>query len=172
MSPQNDDRESIWTVTQGAKKWYFLAFFALFLAGMGLAASYEVIEEGSGKSTLNQLTAILGHAGSIAIGSAVVAMMVADVLIVSLSFIWSRIMVLAERYLKHLREKRLAEGRAEGLVEGRAEGRVEGLVESRADLEAALEQARQNGEDSRVIAAYEKMLKSIDARLHNNPSHP
>ena len=126
---------------------------------MGLAASYEVMEEGSGKSALNLLTAILDHAGSIAIGSAVVAMMVADVLIVSLSFIWSRIMVLAERYLKHLREKRLAEGRADLGTEMRSE------------LEAALEQARQNGEDSRVIAAYEKMLKSIDARLHNNPSH-
>lgn len=163
MSPQNDDRESIWTVTQGAKKWYFLAFFALFLAGMGLAVSYEVMEEGSGKSTLNLLTDILDHAGSVAIGSAVVAMMVADVLIVSLSFIWSRIMVLAERYLKHLREKRLAEGRAEG--------RADLGTEMRSELEAALEQARQNGEDSRVIAAYEKMLKSIDARLHNNPSH-
>ena len=170
MSPQNDDRESIWTVTQGAKKWYFLAFFALFLTGMGLVASYEVIEEGSGKSTLNLLTAVLDHAGSIAIGSAVVAMMLADVLVVSLSFIWSRIMVLAERYLRHLREKRLAEGRAEGLVEGRAEGlvegRAEGLVEGRAEtrakLQAALEEARQNGEDARVIAAYEKMLKAID----------
>ena len=55
-------------------------------------------------------------------------------------------MVLAERYLKHLREKRLAEGRAQ----------------ARAKLEAALEEARQNGEDSRVIAAYEKMLRTID----------
>ena len=150
MSPQNDYRESIWTVTQEAKKWYFLAFFALFLTSMGLVASYEVVEEGNGRSALNLITAIFDHAGSIAIGSAVVAMIVADIMVVSLSFIWSRIMVLAERYLRHLREKRLAEGRAEA------------RAETRAKLEAALEEARRNGEDSRVLAAYEKMLRAID----------
>ena len=59
-------------------------------------------------------------------------------------------MVLAERYLRHLREKRLAEGRAEA------------RAEMRTDLEAALEEAQRNGEDARVIAAYEKMLRAID----------
>ena len=59
-------------------------------------------------------------------------------------------MVLAERYLRHLREKRLAEGRAQA------------QAETRIKLQAALEEARQNREDARVIAAYEKMLKAID----------
>ena len=58
-------------------------------------------------------------------------------------------MVLAERYLRHLREKRLAEGRAETRAEC-------------APMEAALEEAQRNGEDSRVIAAYQKMLRAID----------
>ena len=66
--PDSNERESIWTVAPRTKKFYFLAFFVLFIIGMSVVAANESLEGVRGaKSPLNVLVNILSYAGSLAI---------------------------------------------------------------------------------------------------------
>ncbi len=150
-----DYRESIWTVDARTKKFYFTAFFLLFIAGMSVAATNESLEGVSQRnSILAIMTSVLGHAGSLAIGSATISMIAAEAR--------SVIMVLTERWLQRVREERRAEGRAEGRAQERAE--------LRAVIQSKLDMARKAGDSSR-IQAYEEVLRDLDAAGSSTPNH-
>lgn len=151
----NNERESIWTVDSRTKRFYFTAFFLLFIAGMSVAATNESLEGVSQRnSVLAILTAVLGHAGSLAIGSATISMIAAEAR--------SVIMVLTERWLQRVREERRAEGRAEGRAQERAE--------LRAVIRGKLDKARKAGDSSRV-EAYEEVLRDLDTAESSTPNH-
>ena len=147
----NNERESIWTVDSRTKKFYFTAFFLLFIAGMSVVATNESLEGVSQRdSVLTILTAILGHAGSLAIGSATISMIAAEAR--------SVIMVLTERWLQRVREER------------RAEGRAQERAEFRAIIQNKLDKAIKAGDSSRV-EAYEEVLRELDTAVNSTPNH-
>ena len=144
--PDSNERESIWTVAPRTKKFYFLAFFVLFIIGMSVVAANESLEGVRGaESPLNVLVTILSHAGSLAIGSATISMIAAEA--------GSFTMVLTEKWLERIREQRRAEGRAE----------------ARKVIQRALAKARESGDASR-IEAYEELLLTFDVN-DNLPSN-
>ena len=147
----NNERESIWTVDSRTKRFYFTAFFLLFIAGMSVAATNESLEGVSQRnSVLAILTAVLGHAGSLAIGSATISMIAAEAR--------SVIMVLTERWLQRVREER------------RAEGRAQERAELRSVIRGKLDKARKAGDSSRV-EAYEEVLRDLDTAESPTPNH-
>ena len=102
-------RESIWSVPREAKPVYFIAFGALFLSGLAVLVYRSTGQAGG---WLDKVVDVWNDAGPLAIASAALAMIMAEVL--------GGVMVLAKGLndrLEKAREARRQEGRQEGRQE-------------------------------------------------------
>ena len=134
------ERESIWTVAPGTKDRYFLFFYTFLITGLVLAGISVSSNRHPEDSFLDVVLSMWGMAGSIAIGSAAVAMFLAESIGVS--------MVLADRLRRHF-EKRDRRKSLESLVE---------------ELQEKLDEARRANR-AEAVAAYQFVLREAERRL-------
>ena len=151
QQPQ-EERQSIWSVTQTEQAVYFGLFSTFAAAGMLFLLSCEIFaEEPSGY--LQLIRFFITHAGAVGIGAATTALAAMEAQ--KFAMVLGR--YLEEKYFipkrNKLHRKLIEEGRQKGLQEGRQEGRQEGHQEGRQEQDTLWqewlerrEQAREAGE--------------------------
>ena len=118
--PDDDARESMWSVPRRFARVYFILFSALGIAGIVWSAWYEIAHNSAGKSWYDIVNATIEKFPSVLMGAAFISFIITETVMVLYSIYQDR---MKKRY-KRIR----AEGVAEGIDKGRAEGVAEGIA--------------------------------------------
>ena len=133
--PDDDARESMWSIPRRFARVYFILFSALGIVGIVWSAWYEIAHNSAGKSWYDIVNATIEKFPSVLMGAAFISFIITETVMVLYSIYQDR---MKKRY-KRIRAEGVAEGRAEGVVEGRAEGVAEGRAEGVAQGIALIE---------------------------------
>ena len=145
-TPQPEDRESIWSIYRRDARTFFRLVTLLWLVALAYvsfktlnapAAEWKSAASWPWWQTAGDFSlAVLSDFSSVAIGIAILAMLLTRPLNLSGELLMSLYQAMVNRFVIPVIEKHRDEGRVEGRVEGRAEGRVEGRVKGRAETNA------------------------------------
>ena len=134
-TPQPEDRESVWSVSRRDARTFFRLLSLLWLVGLAYIAyrtPYQPATAGSGLPPVpwwqvagDYIVATLGEFGPVAVGIAIIAMLLTRPLNITGELLMSLYQAMVNRYVIPVIERHKAEGRAEGRTQGRAEGKAE-----------------------------------------------
>ena len=116
--PDDDARESMWSVPRRFARVYFILFSALGMAGIVWSAWYEIAHNSAGKSWYDIVNATIEKFPPVLMGAAFISFIITETVMVLYSIYQDR---MKKRY-KRIRAEGVAQGRAEGVAEGKAEG--------------------------------------------------
>ena len=122
--PDDDARESMWSVPRRFARVYFILFSALGIAGIVWSAWYEIAHNSAGKSWYDIVDATIEKFPSVLMGAAFISFIITETVMVLYSIYQDR---MKKRY-KRIRAEGVAQGRAEGVSQGVAQGRAEGIA--------------------------------------------
>ena len=136
--PQQEDRDSIWSIPLGRRALYFGLFTLYASAGIGFLLWYEIF--GHTADTWQQtVLSITQGIGVTTVGAAGLALLTIEgpenVMVVA-DYLRKRLIEPLEERRRQEAEQRQREARERGLAEGRAEGRAEGEAQTQAAWEA------------------------------------
>ncbi len=145
-TPQPEDRESIWSISRKDARTFFRLVGILWIAGMvhvshrarhNPAAAWNIPTAEPGgpwpQYAGDFVIVALNDFGGIAIGIAIIAMLLTRPVNLAGEIIMSLYQAMVNRFVTPVIEAHEARGRAEGLVTGRAEGLVTGRATERAE---------------------------------------
>ena len=149
-TPQPEERESVWSVSRRDARTFFRLLALLWLVGLAYVirrtpypTHHPPSEAWSPPPTrwdaVGDFTvAVLGEFGPLAVGIAIIAMLLTRPLNVTGVLLMSLYQFMVNRYINPVIERHVARGRAAGLVEGRAERDADWLewLRRRQDAEA------------------------------------
>ena len=110
--PDDDARESMWSIPRRFARVYFILFSALGIAGIVWSAWYEIAHNSAGKSWYDIVNATIEKFPSVLMGAAFVSFIITETVMVLYSIYQDR---MKKRY-KRIRAEGVAEGRAEGIA--------------------------------------------------------
>ena len=124
--PDDDARESMWSVPRRFARVYFILFSALGIAGIVWSAWYEIAHNSAGKSWYDIVDATIEKFPSVLMGAAFISFIITETVMVLYSIYQDR---MKKRY-KRIR----AEGRAEGIALLEAYYRRKSEAEARGEV--------------------------------------